>query len=525
MRSELTGTGLLLRHHLRRDRWMLLAWAVAVTLLYYSQAVSVAGLYKTQADFDQAAATMQQNTAFVAMAGPARALNTIGGQVTWQAAAFGCILAGLMSMFLVGRHTRVEEEKGRDELVRSGVVGRHAPMTAALLVAMAGNVLLGVGVSASLLSWPLAPADSIALGVGLTLCGWLFSGTALVAMQLTASARSAYGLAGLVIGVAYLLRALGDVGNGVLSWLSPMGWYQAMHAFSGLRWWPAILLLAGSVVSTTTSYLVFDRRDVGAGVLAARPGPARGRLHGALGLAWRLQRGSVLGWGVGLFLIGLAYGSMGNDVGSLIGDSKSTRELFVHGGSSLVDGFYATALAMLALICVGFAVSSALRTRSEEVDGRVEALLATGLHRSRWLAAHVSVTVAGTVLTVGLGGLGIGLGFAMVTGDGSRIGPWLLAALSYAAPVLVLAAVARLLYGLVPRLASLAWLALAFSAVVLLFAEAFRFPQWLRDLSPFAHLAAVPAQDFRWGPFVALLVVAVALSAAGQLAFRRRDVR
>ena len=45
-----------------------------------------------------------------------RALNTIGGQVTWQATAFGAIVAGLMSMFLVGRHTRAEEESGRDEL-------------------------------------------------------------------------------------------------------------------------------------------------------------------------------------------------------------------------------------------------------------------------------------------------------------------------------------------------------------------------------------------------------------------------
>jgi ABC-2 type transport system permease protein len=524
MNLELTGTGLLLRHHLRRDRWMLLAWAVAATLLYYSQAVSVAGLYPTQADFDEAAATMQHNTAFVAMAGPARALNTIGGQVTWQAAAFGCILAGLMSMFLVGRHTRVDEEKGRDELVRAGVVGRHAPMTAALLVAMTANLLLGLGVSASLLSWPLAAADSIALGVGLTLCGWLFSGTALVAMQLTASARSAYGIAGLAIGVAYVLRAIGDVGNGALSWLSPIGWYQGMHAFSGLRWWPVLLLVAGAALSTTTSYLVFDRRDLGAGVLASRPGPSRGTLRGPLGLAWRLQRGAVVGWSAGLFLTGLAYGSMGNDVGSLIGDSTSTRELFVRGGGSLVDGFYATAVSMIALIGVGFAVSSALRARGEEIDGRVESLLATGLARSRWLLSHVAVTVAGTVVALALGGLGLGLGFAMVTGDASRVGPWLLASLTYVAPVLVLAAVARLLYGLVPRLASLAWLALAFCVVVLLFAEGFRFPPWVRDLSPFTHLAMMPAQDFRWWPFVALLIVAVLFSAAGQLAFRRRDL-
>ena len=120
----MTGSATLLRAFLRRDRWLYLWWALGATLLYYSQAVSVKGLYTTQAEFDKAATSMAGNSAFVAMAGPARALNTIGGQVMWQASAFGAILAGLMSMFLIGRHTRAEEESGRDELVRASAVSR-----------------------------------------------------------------------------------------------------------------------------------------------------------------------------------------------------------------------------------------------------------------------------------------------------------------------------------------------------------------------------------------------------------------
>ena len=91
---------------------------------------------------------MASNSAFVAMAGPARALNTIGGQVMWQASAFGAIVAGLMSMFLVGRHTRAEEESGRDELVRAAAVSRHASLTAALADALLANVVLGALVAA-----------------------------------------------------------------------------------------------------------------------------------------------------------------------------------------------------------------------------------------------------------------------------------------------------------------------------------------------------------------------------------------
>jgi len=271
----MTGTWSFVRAYLRRDRWMLLWWSLAATLLYWSQAVSVDGLYETQADFDRAAASMESNAGFVAMTGPARALNTIGGQVTWQSAAFGAILAGLMSMFLIGRHTRAEEESGRDEMLRAAAVGRQSTTMAAFVTALIANSVLGCLVALSLVAYPLAFADSLALGVGVALCGIFFSGVALISAQLTSTTRAMYGLTGGAIGLAYALRAVGDVGTPALSWLSPIGWYQAMHPFSGLRWWPALLLVAASVGAAATAYAVFLRRDYGSGVLAARAGPPR----------------------------------------------------------------------------------------------------------------------------------------------------------------------------------------------------------------------------------------------------------
>ncbi len=522
----MTGATIFLRAFLRRDRWHYLWWAVGATLLYYSQAVSVKGLYTTQAQFDKAARSMEGNTAFIAMAGPARALNTIGGQVVWQATAFGAIVAGLMSMFLVGRHTRAEEESGRDELLRASAVSRHASLTATLVDALLANLVLGVLVAASLVAFPLDATDSIAVGAGLTLCGWFFTGTALVAAQLTSSTRSMYGVAGSVIAVAYGLRAIGDVGNPVLSWLSPIGWYQGMHAFSGLRWWPALLLLTFATAATGTAYVLFGRRDFGSGLWAARPGPARAEpaLSSAFGFAWRLQRGSVLGWTGGVALMGLAYGSIGNDVGTLIGDSKTSRDVFVQGAGGLVDGFYAVAIATVALIAAGFTVSSALRPKGEEDDGRVEALLATGLSRRRWLLAQVATTVVGTVVVLGGGGLGLGLGYAMVTGDGGRIAPFLLGSLGYVAPALVLAGLARLLYGVVPRWAVLAWVGLGLGVVMVFFGPVLHLPGWVQGLSPYHHLALVPAEPFRWTPFLVLLAIAAGFSLTGLAAFARRDV-
>jgi ABC-2 type transport system permease protein len=225
-----TGLGIFLGTFLRRDRWLVLWFALGTATLYWSQGYSVDGLYTSQEEFDRAAASMAGNPAFIAMAGPARALNTTGGQVAWQASAFGAIVVGLMVMFIVGRHTRAEEETGREELLRSGVVARTTPMTAAMLTATVASAVVGVAVSAALVGYGLPGAGSWILGVGVFGFGVACAGVTVLTAQLTSSARATYGLTGAVLGISYALRAIGDVSGGALSWLSPIGWYQAMHA-------------------------------------------------------------------------------------------------------------------------------------------------------------------------------------------------------------------------------------------------------------------------------------------------------
>ncbi len=521
----MTGVRTLLRFYLRRDRIMLAAWIFGGVMLYYSQAVSTDSLYATQADLDKAAESVGGNAAFIAMLGPDQALNTLGGQVAWQSVAFGILVAGLMSMFIIGRHTRAEEETGRDELIRSTVVARSAPMIAAAIVALGANVVLGALTTLSLMTVGLDTAGCVSLGVSLALGGTVFAGVALVAAQLTEGARSMYGITGSVIAVSYVMRAVGDVGNGVLSWLSPIGWAQAMHAFDDEVWWPIALFVVGAAVPVVAAIMIFLRRDVGSGVWASRPGPERaGRgLTSATGLAWRLQRGSIIGWSAGLLLMGLSYGSIGNDVEDMLGDSSFSKDLF-GAGPSLTDSFYATAIGMIALLACGLVISSALRPRGEEDAGRVEALVATALPRSRWLLSHVVLTVIAAVVGLLIGGLGLGLGFAMVTGDGGAIGTYFMATVPYLAPVLLLAAVARLLYGISARWAVWSWATLGFCFVVLMFGQVLQLPGWLKALSPFDHLALTPAEDARWMPVLVIGALAVAVSAAGQWLFRQRDV-
>ena len=142
-----TGTGQLFRLALRRDRIVGTVWVLGLLVFALSQAASIVSLYPTQADLDRLARTaggIGANPAVVALQGPAYDARTYGGATAWQVVTPGVLLIGLMSILLVTRHSRQEEETGRAELVSSGVVGRYAWLAAALLYVLAVNVVLAV---------------------------------------------------------------------------------------------------------------------------------------------------------------------------------------------------------------------------------------------------------------------------------------------------------------------------------------------------------------------------------------------
>jgi ABC-2 type transport system permease protein len=134
------------------------------------------------------------------------------------------------------------------------------------------------------------------------------------------------------------------------------------------------------------------------------------------------------------------------------------------------------------------------------------------------------VTVVGSVAILAVSGAGLGAGFLLATGDRGRAWDVTWPVLQYVGPVLLLGAMGRLVFGLAPRFMVFAWVPLVLAAVVLLFGDLLRLPQWLQDLSPFEHLALVPAEDFRWTPVLVVAFVAAAVSVVGQVAFSRRDV-
>lgn len=520
-----TGTSRLVRFFARTDRVRWAAWIAGVMLLVGFTAASVAGLYPTQADLDKAAAPVYGNAAIIAFSGPTYAIDTLGGQIVFQLGSFGYALIGLMGMFLIGRHTRADEEAGRTELVRATVVGRNAPPTAALATTAGALAVTGMLITLFLLALGLPVAGSVAYGLAMTGFGLFFACVTAVTAQLSEHARLAYGLAGVGIGIAYGIRVVGDIGSGTLSWLSPMGWAMQVKAFAGERWWPLLLLLGGSALLMAAAYGLAARRDLGGAMIAPKPGPPRAArwLTRPHGLALRLQGLALVSWAVGMAFFAVAYGSVGKDVADLVGDNKGMEDIIAQAGGNLTDSYFATSLLALALITGGFTVAAVLRLRSEETGGRAEPLLATALSRRRWAVSHLALAAGGSLAVMAAVGLGLSVSYAVSIGDAGQIPRLTGAALAFAPALWVLAGVALALFGLVPRATALAWAVLGGCLFVGLFGQLVNLPTWVLDLSPFQHVPAMPAEGFALGPLLALTATAAALSAAGLAGFARRD--
>ena len=381
----MTGFATMLRFTLRRERVRIPVYVLVLVALIASTAAQSEQLYPTAASRADYVATVNGNPGLIAMVGPPYAVTSVGGDTAWQWGAFGAVVAALMSMFIVGRHTRGEEQSGRSELVRASVVGRDAPLAAALAVAVVAQVLMGAATALVMVAADTPAAGSIALGASLAGVGILFAGVAAVAVQVSQSTGGAYGLVGAVLGASFALRAAGDVGDGTLSWLSPIGWGQAMRPYADERWWPLLLLLAFTVLLCAAAFALLARRDDGAGLLAPRPGPphAAPALARPAGLAFRLQRGALIGWAVGLFFGGLSIGLTAQDADSILGDSKEVDELFAQAAGSLVDNYLAVSLLSMALI--GIRLRFGRRAEDAHGGDRREAR-AAARHRARTAA-------------------------------------------------------------------------------------------------------------------------------------------
>jgi len=531
----LAGTGVLVGLALRRERIITPIWILLVVFLLIGQAQRYQTLLPTPEARQEFAEEAASNHVLIAFAGQVYG-SSVGTLTVWRNGDTANTLLALMIMLTVIRHTRAEEEAGRQELVDAGVVGRFAPLSASLVVSCGAALLAGALVALGFTGLGLDAAGAVAFGLALAGIGWLFAAVAAFAAQLTENTRGTRTIAACVLGLSYLLRFAGDgLGQEWLVWLSPNGWSSRVQPFGSERWWIIGLMLAVAVVIAVVAYRLVAHRDSGSGLLPPRLGPAgSSRLRGPLALAWRLQRGLLISWTLLFAVIAVFTGALTRGLPALVGQSPQVQE-FMNRYSGSPNASITNVYVELILISMGMTIAlysalAALQLGSEEVAGRAELVLTSAISRTRWVASHVLFMLLGTVVIMAAGGLVFGLVDGLLNGNlVIELPHVLIGALLYVAAAWVVGGLAVLLFGTLPRFAvAMSWAAFIYLNFVgelfgpILFGASY---QVANALQPFHYVPKITSGGaFAAVPILMLIGLTLLLVATGMLAFRRRDV-
>jgi ABC-2 type transport system permease protein len=536
--SGFVGTTRLIRLALRRDRITLPVWLLCMAAFLASTTAMFEDSYGRHPGL------LEPDTRIVVENPGMRVLGlvtgpSVGGYTLHRDALTLAVLAALMSILAVVRHTRQAEELGRSEMLGAGVVGRYASLAAAVIVALAANVVLAGLLGLAMLLAGQPAAGSLVAGASIALVGVAFTGVAAVTSQLASTTRGATGLAGAGLGLSFMLAALGNMLGTVDSmalrvtsawpaWLSPIGWGQQMRPFADNLWWPLALAVLSAALLFCVAVVLVGRRDVGRGMWPERRGAAHAEpsLLSPAGLAWRLQRGALAGWATGLLGFGLVFGALSDQIRGLEGAATEWYATF-GAEADLLGAYWASMMQIGGMAVAAYVVSLLLRLHQDEAQGTMEPLLGTAVSRLRYLGAQAGNALGGAVSLVTLFAVAMSItGGYVLGGTASLLRDLLGAALVQLPAIGVLGAAVVAVIMLLPRWSvGLSWALVVFSIFVgPMFGPSLGLPTWLLNLSPFTHVPNAPAVAVTVAPVLGLGLAGLLLAAAGVLLFRHRDL-
>ncbi len=531
--KNFTGIWTLTRFSLRRDRVLLPAWVAAFTLLTVGSASATMALYPTEASRVTAAIAVNDVPVAVAIYGRIWDPTSLGALSLLKLAAMGGVMIGILAIMMITRHLRAEEEKGRTELLAVAPVGRYAQLGAGFVVTGITLLLIGLLSTIGLTLVGLPFIGSLAFGLSWLAMGLVFAGVAAVTNQLTTSARSATAIAMVILGISYLVRAVGDVLGGTvspswLSWMSPIGWGQQVRPYAGDRFVVLLIPAVAVVLLLCVAFRLQSMRDLGSGFISERSGRALASrtLSSPLGLAWRLQFPMLAGWFVAYVVFSAVIGSIVNDLSGML-DTPEAQQMITSlgGGENVMKSFVSMEFGIIAFITAAYGIVVTRRLTAEESSGHTEVLLATRISRKSYVLSHLWIGLVGTFLLTLAQGCVFALASAIQSGDYSQVGSTISASLVTLPAIWVMIAIVIAAYGLKSGFTFSAWVFLVGFLLIAELGALLSWPQWLMNSSPFAQTPHLPAEQMSWEPVMSLALVSVFLIAFGLIRMQRRDVQ
>ncbi|MDR1778766.1 MAG: hypothetical protein LBR14_03295 [Clostridiales Family XIII bacterium] len=511
----------------RRERIASPVWIIALTAATVIFGSVYPGMLPDEAAMQQMAATMN-NPAMIAMMGPVYGMEDLSPSslMSQQCLVWVLVAAAIMNVFLVNRHSRVDEELGRLEMFRAMPVGRMTGAVATALFAFCVNLLISVLTAVSLLIMNMdgtTAAGAFAYGLAIGAVGMVFAALTLLAAQLFSTARGVTGFGMVALGILYVLRAMGDVRENALSIVSPLGLALRPEAFYENNYWPLFLLALEFANIILLALGICAYRDHGMGLLPAGKGRAYASqaLRSPMGLAWRLSIKSTLAWGAGMLLLGIAYGSVCTQIESFLENNPTMKEMvFQNDQSSILDNYVAVIYSLMAMLASVPVMLSAMRIHGEEKHGRLEQIFAKRVWRIDFFIAFLFIGLMESFLMLLL----LSTGLEVSSGGALDSATQLAAGLVYLPAVWCMTGIAVFFVGVLPKLTPAVWAIFAYSFFMSYFGRMLDFPEWVIKATPFGSTPRLPIEDFAAQPLAVYITLTVVLLTCGIARFRVRDI-
>lgn len=522
--------------NMKQNRYWLLSWGILLAGLFGGIAFYFNHLFGTQAEINSISKTMQ-SPAMVSMFGafPPEQFETTAGLLAGMLVVFMGIFMIILNIQLAVNGTRKLEDSGLLELVRSRAVGRRAPTVAAGLLLLVTNGLLGIAYFVLLqLAKPKGAnfEGNLLLSVLLASVGLMFGLLTLLLAQIANDTRQTYLLSFLIFGLSYLLRMMTDVTDPDFSWLSPLGWLTKADIFVANHWLPVLLFLGTAFLCGGLALVFVNRRDLDQGLLPERKGREQGGrlLRSPLGLIFRLERNMIMGWGIGMLVLGAAYGSIFNSIGDILKINPTYEQVLgvdaLHTVNKTIILNYVNLLTII--FCLLSVVSGAMvlyNLKKHEEKGYLEILHAKAVSRNKLFFSYFIVALFTGLVCLGSAILGMAIAGNLTLTEKLAAGYFWQ---TFGVNSLVLATflgLAAFLVGSIPKLTTLLWGYLMLGFICCYFLPLLDFSEDWRKISPLGWTDKVPVGSLSTHWLVIMSLSTLVLTILGWIGYQKRDVQ
>lgn len=511
-------------------------WGLVFGGTIAASASAYPGLFPTEASRTAMARTFGGNTAWAALFGPLRRLDTVAGYTAYKAGMTVIILGAIWGLLLATRVLRGDEDAGRWELFLSGRTTRGRAAAQAT-IGLGGGLVALWGVTFALTA---AAGRSSEVNIGasasfffvsaLLSAAAMFMAIGAFVSELAATRRDANLIGAAVLTGSYLVRMVADSDPSIgwLRWASPIGWIEQAQPLTGSRPIAFVPIVVLVVVLVAAAIWIANTRDLGASTLASRD-RSKARtllLGGQAGLTIRLTRPVIAAWLVVMVVTGLVFGLVAQAAGTALHGAQGLEEAInrlgatTSGAASYLGFVFLVAAGLMAIAVAGQIAA----TRNEEAAGHLDNLLVRPVARWKWLGVRLAVGLGLVVVASALAGFAAWVGAISQHAD-VGLSELIGAGLNVIPPAVFILGVGGLAFGLWPRGAiGVVYGLVVWSFLVEVLSAAFNSNHWLRDTSPLLHIAPVPAADPNWIAATWLIGLGLLAALVGIAAFGRRDL-